>query len=54
MKRSITSGWCETEHHGRCVFVLQDANERRPRIECGCSCHAATRAALAEAAAQTG
>lgn len=56
MKRGIASGWCETGHHGRCCYVLQDENDHRPRLECNCSCHAVHRAELAAAAAgsQTG
>jgi hypothetical protein len=54
MKRGIASGWCETGHHGRCCFVLQDENAHRPRIECNCSCHAVRRADLAAAGVGTG
>ncbi|HZI38456.1 MAG TPA: hypothetical protein VFF24_09130 [Acidimicrobiia bacterium] len=49
LKRT-TSGWCETGHHGRCCYVLQDENQHRPRIECSCSCHAVRRAEMAATA----
>ena len=53
MKRGISSGWCETGHHGRCCFVLQDSNEHRPRLECNCSCHAVLRAEAASTTADS-